>query len=133
MRYDPLEENARQEALYAYLLSRGDNWTHARQVTDSVSLYPTFNPKKYYHNSAARRYLTRDIKVINDSARYEMIIIHGDKGIKLANEEEFEAFLKNETDEALKKLCYCRRLAKKGSADQQYTLEGKILEVFTDG
>lgn len=133
MPFTPEEDRARREALYAYLLSRGDNWTHARQVTDSVSLYPTFNPKKYYHNSAARRYLTRDIKVINNSARYEMIIIHGDKGIKLANEEEFEEFLKNETDEALKKLCYCRRLAKKGSADQQYTLEGKILEVFADG
>ena len=130
MRYDKNENMMRQEALYSFLLSRGEKWTHTRQVTDSVNLYPTYNPKHNYHDTGTRRLLTKDITEINNSSKYEKIIISGDRGIKLANEKEFENFLRHETKEALKKLNYCRRIARKGSADQQIDLEGRITETF---
>ena len=64
------ERMARQEALYNFLLARGDIWTSMEQCTDSISLYPAFFTG-YYHNSAARRLLTEDIRYINTDPRYE--------------------------------------------------------------
>lgn len=120
----------RQVALYDYLISRGDRWTDQRQVTDSINLYPTFNPSKNYHNSSARRLLTKDIKAINSSDTYFKIIISGSDGIKIATEKEAYSFLKSESKEIFKKLKSVRKMMKKASRDQQIDLEGRIAEAF---
>ena len=51
------------------------------------------------------------------------------KGL-LANEKEFSKFIKSELREIFKKLRRVRKIAKKGSHDQQINVEGKIAEAF---
>ena len=122
-------DRARQAALYSFLLSRGDKYTSMEQATDSVSLYPAYF-NGYYHNSSARRLLTRDIEEINGSEAYPKIIISTKHGIKLASENEFKRFLDAEFREIFRKLKRVSKIAKKGSADQQINLEGEIREAF---
>ena len=132
MRATPQESSARQEALYNFLLSRGDNWTSLRQVTDSINLYPTFFTGSY-HNSGARRLCTGDIEAINTSKRYDKIIVSGARGVKIANKKDLDRFLSAEWKEVNRKITRIRNLAKKGTADQQMDLEGKITEAFLNG
>lgn len=126
------DAKARQEALYRFLLSRGDRWTSMEQATDSVNLYPTFYTGTY-HNSRARRLLTADIEQINRSEEFAKIIISGSYGIKLGTAVEFQQFLDSELKEVFRKLWRVRLLGKKGSRDQQIDLEGKINEAFLRG
>ena len=123
------EDEARQEALYSFLLARGDKWTSMEQATDSVKEYPAYF-RGTYHNSYARRLLTRDIEQMNGSEKFEKIIVSGSRGIKLATETDFEKFLEAELREVFRKLKRLRRLARKGSRDQQINLEGRIAETF---
>ena len=119
-------------ALMLFLYERGDKWTPMAQVTDSVSLYPAFFNTNY-HNSWARRLLTRDIEYINSTDVFDRIIISGSKGIKIASEDELTDFLKAETVEVFRKLKRLRKIAKKAARDQQLTIEGRIKEVFLRG
>lgn len=132
MLFTPEENRARQEALYDFLLARGDKWTSMEQTTDSIPLYPTYT-RSTYHNSTARRLLTRDIEAVNASEKFEKIIISGNKGIKLANENDFQKFLKTEFGEIFRKLKRVRLIASKGGKDQQIDLEGQIREAFLGG
>ena len=132
MQLTPEENAARQEALYSFLLQRGDKWTSMEQTTDSISLYPTYYTGTY-HNSSARRLLTRDIEAVNSADKFEKIIISGSKGIKLANATEFERFIRAELSEIFKKLKRVRGIVRKGSKNQQVDLEGKIRNAFLGG
>ena len=132
MQYTPEEDRERREALYSFLLARGDKWTSMEQTTDSIPMYPTYT-RSTYHNSTARRLLTRDIEAVNSSDKFEKIIVSGKYGIKLANENDFQKFLKSEFGEIFRKLRRVRTIARKGSKDQQIDLEGKIREAFLGG
>ena len=129
MQYTPEEDRERREALYSFLLARGDKWTSMEQTTDSIPMYPTYT-RSTYHNSTARRLLTRDIEAVNSSDKFEKIIVSGKYGIKLANENDFQKFLKSEFGEIFRKLKRVRTIARKGSKDQQIDLEGQIREAF---
>lgn len=129
MQYTPEEDRERREALYSFLLARGDKWTSMEQTTDSIPMYPTYT-RSTYHNSTARRLLTRDIEAVNSSDKFEKIIVSGKYGIKLANENDFQKFLKSEFGEIFRKLRRVRTIARKGSRDQQLDLEGQIREAF---
>lgn len=132
MQYTPEEDRERREALYSFLLARGDKWTSMEQTTDSIPMYPTYT-RSTYHNSTARRLLTRDIEAVNSSDKFEKIIVSGKYGIKLANENDFQKFLKSEFGEIFRKLRRVRTIARKGSKDQQIDLEGQIREAFLGG
>lgn len=129
MQLTPEENMDRRQTLYRFLLSRGDKWTSMEQTTDSIRLYPAYF-KTTYHNSVARRMLTADIEAINNSDHFDKIIVSGNRGIKLATEPEFERFLSAEFREVFKKLKRLRRIARKGSRDQQINLEGEIAAAF---
>jgi len=122
-------EQERQKELYQFLLDRGDKWTSMEQTTDSIQLYPAYFTNRY-HNSAARRLLTSDIKMINASDAYDKIIISGSRGIKLANEAEFEHFIRCEYAEVFRKLRQVRKIAKKAALNRQQDIEGEVKEVF---
>lgn len=126
------KDEARQEALYSFLLARGDTWTSMEQATDSIPLYPAYF-RNSYHNSTARRLLTHDIEVVNSADKFEKIIVSGKYGIKLANESDFQKFLKSEFKEIFAKLRRVRTIARKGSHDQQIGLEGQIRDTFLGG
>lgn len=124
------DQNAeRQQELYNLLLARGDEWSSMEFLTDSIKLYPAFFTTNY-HNSRARRMLTADIEYINNSDKYEKIIVSTSRGVKLASEKDFEKFLSSELREVFAKLKRLRKLARKGSLDQQQDLEGRIAETF---
>lgn len=129
MQCTPEEDRERREALYSFLLARGDKWTSMEQTTDSIPMYPTYT-RSTYHNSTARRLLTRDIESVNSADKFEKIIVSGKYGIKLANENDFQKFLKSEFKEIFAKLRRVRTIARKGSHDQQIDLEGQVREAF---
>lgn len=131
MQFTPDENAARQEALYSFLLSRGDKWTRMQATVNRINFYPAYGVS--FHNSGSRRLLTSDIEAINSSDKFEKIIISGGRGIKIANENDFEKFLKSEFGEIFRKLRRVRLIAKKGSRDQQIDLEGQIREAFLGG
>ena len=127
------DQNAeRQQELYNLLLARGDEWSSMEFCTDSIKLYPAFFTTNY-HNSRARRMLTADIEYINNSDKFEKIIVSTSRGVKLASEKDFEKFLSAELREVFGKLKRLRKLAKKGTRDQQINLEGEIADAFLGG
>ena len=131
MKYTPEENKARQEALYRFLLSRGDKWTPSDMATSFVTLYPAvFVPN--YHSSTASRLLSKDIQEINGSHDYNCIIISGNNGIKLATEEEYERFVAAELKEIFSKLKRVRKIIKKGRRDMQLDMEGRIAQAFLE-
>ena len=127
--YTKEENTARQEALYRFLLSRGNKWTSMERCTDTIKEYPAFFTKTY-HNSGCRRLLTADIAAINASDDFEKIIISTSRGVKLATEEEFAKFLGTELREVFAKLGRIRKLSKKGSRNLQMDLECRITNAF---
>lgn len=130
IKYTTEENTARQEALYRFLLSRGNKWTSMERATDTVKEYPAFFAGKTYHNSGARRLLTADIQQINASEHFAGIIISTRRGIKIATEEEFDKFMDAELREVFRKLARLRKISRKGSRDQQIDFEGRVQNVF---
>lgn len=122
-----VETAARQMELYEFLQKRGDKWTSEEQVTDSISSYPAFFTGPY-HNSLARRLLTADIKAINHSESYDSIIIHGNRGVKLATKNEARFAIISKYGEALRMLKYAHVLESKAKKDGQYEI-GKEHEI----
>ena len=131
MTYTPAENKERQEALYRFLLSRGDVWSSMDMATAFVKQYPAYFGENY-HNSNARRLLTSDIQEINGSRDYDCIIISGTRGIKLATEEEFERFIGAELSEIFSKLKRVKKVLKKGRRNLQLDMEGRIAEAFLE-
>ena len=125
------EDAARQEALYAFLLERGDKWTSMERCTDTIRLYPAFFTTSY-HNSTARRMLTEDIEAINASDHFDHIIVSGNRGVKLATEHDYRRFVESEMREIFTKLKRLRRIIRKGRGPAQYDLEGRISQAFLE-
>jgi hypothetical protein len=126
----PIMARERQEALYAYLLQRGDAWISMKAVAFCTKLYPEFKVSEDFHDTTARRWMTKDIQAINESPDFEKIILSSSNGIKLADKAEFEYFIASEYAEIFRKLKRVRMLAKKGGLDRQCTIEGEIREAF---
>lgn len=126
-------DEERQEVLYDFLQRRGAEWTPMKSVIGRLDEWYPDLYLRGFHNSNARRMLTRDIEEINSSDRFEKIIISGNYGIKLADKAEFEYFIASEYAEIFRKLKRVRMLAKKGGLDRQCTIEGEIREVFLEG
>ncbi len=129
IRYTPEENRERQEALYGFLLSRGDVWTPSDMATSFVKLYPPYFGDRY-HSSHARRLLCSDIQAINGSQDFDMIIISGNRGIKLAKEDEYERFVDAELKEIFSKLGRVKKTIRKCSRNLQIDMEGRIAEAF---
>ena len=123
------ETTNRRQALYSYLLSRGEEWTSMEEAAKAVAYYPE-SSTIVFHNSWPRRLLTGDIEAINNSELFDKIIVSGSRGIKLADEKEYTRFVNSELKEIFSKLRRVRKIARKASRDQQIDLEGKIAEAF---
>ena len=131
MAYTAEENKERQEALYRFLLSRGDVWTPSDMATSFVTQYPAFFGD-HYHSSNASRLLSSDIQAINGSRDFDCIIISGNRGIKLATEAEYERFVNAELKEIFDKLKRVRKIIKKGRRNMQLDMEGKIASAFLE-
>lgn len=126
--------NYRQDALYAFLAAQED-WTPLREVAWSLKdIYGRGWGSGGFHNSGIRRMITDDIEQINRSDEYDMIIISGTRGIKLATREEFMRWAAAEYAEIFRKLDRVRHLTEKAGMDGQLRLleEATFRDVFPE-
>ncbi|MGN0804381.1 MAG: helix-turn-helix domain-containing protein [Candidatus Coproplasma sp.] len=115
------ELTTRQWALYNYLKDRGDEWTYQATCAAEIDEYNYDGNEdfKLFHDCHARHLMTADIRAINDSDVIQKIIISSAKGIKLANSEEFDRYIRKEISAAVRRLMRAKRKAEKGSRDRQ--------------
>ena len=125
--------NSRQWALYAFLKERGNQWTLQEDIAKELFEWYYYTNGDF-HNSNARMLMTKDIRAINDNTVIQKIIISSPNGIKLATEEEFNKYIKNEYISVFKKLKRIRQKEKKGALNGQARLvfnsERDIIEAF---
>ena len=128
--------NMRQDALYNYLLEKGDVWMKQIEVVyDLCDYYDTwsFEEDKEFHDSKARIMLTRDIQIVNMSEA-EKVIITSSKGIKLANEQEFAKYIKGQYAKVFRMLKRVRIKESKGKANNKVVFDEngdfEIIESF---
>lgn len=115
------ELNTRQWKLYEYLKEQGDEW---RTQAEIATLIPEYNYDgegdwRLFHDNPARMQMTADIRAINESAVIQKIIISSNKGIKIANSEEFDLYIKKERQAAIRRLVRVRIKERKGSLNGQ--------------
>ena len=127
----------RQRALYEYLLDKGDTYTSQAEIARDLFEYYgngecCLEPKDY-HNTTERLELSQTISKVNFSPEFEKIIISSSKGIKLANEEEFDRYIKSQYKSAIRKLARVYAMAKKGNRNGQIDFGGHTVEAFLEG
>ena len=132
------ELNSRQWALYNYLKDKGDTWTCQWQIALEIPEYKYDGEQDaaLFHDSHARMQMTADIRAINDSSVIQKIIIASSKGIKIANKEEFNRYIRKEIMAAVRRLMRAKRKAEKGNRDGQMRLvfnsERDTVKAFID-
>ena len=128
--------NARQKALYEYLLSRNGKWTtHAEIARELYEHYGNaeccLEPKDF-HNTAERLEIAETCREINLSQDFDKLIISSSKGIKIATEEEFNRYIKLQYNSAIRKLARVYKMAKKGNRNGQIDFGGHTVESFLE-
>lgn len=127
----------RQIALYEYLLNKVDKYTP--QVEVARDLYEHYGngecclAPELFHDTTERHFISDDIASINESADFEKIIISCGKGVKIANEDEFDRYIKNQYKATLRKLSRIYKMAKKGNRHNQMDFGGHTVEAFLAG
>ena len=122
-------DEARRDALYAFLRGR-EGWIPMQDLAYYVKdIYPTYGWVSNFHNSHIRRKLTADIEAINGDPKYERVIISGNRGVKIADNDELDRFLRSEYKEIFRKLDRVRRFAKKAYPEGQFTLFSNLEEL----
>ena len=137
------ELNSRQWALYNFLKDRGDVWT--TQIEAAAEIYILSDGKYYaewngkettFHDSRARMIMTYDIRAINESTEIQKIILSTRNGIKIANANEFDKYIRGEIGAAVRKLLRAKQKAEKGKRDGQMRLvfnsESNTVKAFID-
>ena len=129
--------NERQKALYEYLLDNGDNWVSQVQIARDLFKYYgngecCLDPKSY-HDTTERSYISDDVRAINISAEFDKLIISNRKGVKIANESEFDRYIKAQYTATIRKLARIYKMAKKGNRNGQIDFGGRTVESFLEG
>ena len=128
----------RQRALYDYLVSRGDEWTAQSEIARSDELFKYYGnaecclEPKDYHNTTERTYLLRDLQAIKANPEFEKLVISSPKGVKIANEAEFDRYIKAQYAATIRKLARIYKMAKKGNRDGQIDFGGHTVESFLE-
>lgn len=126
----------RQQALLSYLQAHTDEWHRLFDIVyalgDIYGYSENLSDPAQFLNSVARRRLTKDIQQINNCDSVDVIIVSSTtKGIKIANQEEFDRYIANEYRAVFRKLQRVRKKDRKGrKAGQLYMLDsGAVAEV----
>lgn len=115
----------RQRALYKFLMERGDVWTQQWYIASCIPEYGYDYKKEdvlLFHDTAARIQMTLDVRAINENDEVEKIIISSKRGIKLANNEEFDRHIRKEIMSVVRRLMRAKRKAEKGALNNQYKI-----------
>lgn len=131
--------NSRQFRLYDYLKEKGDEWTTQFQIVNELKDLYHYEEDDFatFHDSQARHQLTKDIRMINESDYLPKPILSGSKGVKIANEIEFDKYIANNIMSAVKRLKRLKKMAQKGDRNGQYKLklseyQKEVVEAFID-
>lgn len=126
----------RQQQLLNYLQAHKNEWKRLFDIvyalSDEYGYSENLRDPATFLNSMARRRLTKDIQQLNASDDVDVIIISNTvKGIKIANEEEFDRQIKKEYAAVFRKLNRIRKKDRKGKkAGQLYISDnGTLAEV----
>lgn len=126
--------NERQIALYEYLLAKGDEYTSQAEIARDLFEYYgngecCLEPKDY-HDSTERLVLLRDLQELRVNPEFEKLVISSSKGVKIANEAEFDRYIKAQYKATIRKLARIYKMAKKGNRDGQIDFGGHTVESF---
>ena len=131
--------NSRQWGLYRYLKDRGDQWTTQFQIANDLrDLYDYIEDDFItFHDHNARKLIGADIRAINESDYIHKPILSGARGIKIANEKEFDLYIGSNINAVINRLKRLKKLANKASKHNQYRLklseyQKEIYEAFID-
>lgn len=115
------ELNSRQWALYNLLKEQGDEWRVQAEIATLIPEYHYDGTEDYrlFHDNPARHIMTADIRAINESSVIQKVIISSGKGIKIANKEEFDRYIRKERMAAIRRLVRVRIKERKGGLDGQ--------------
>ncbi len=127
--------NDRQKDLYAFLLKRGDEWTHQEDIAYALPHWYCPVTAGDFHNTRERNLMTKDIREINENPDIHKIIISNPyRGIKLATEDEWKKYIEREYISTFKKLKRIRQKESKGKLHGQsyvlYETEQDIINAF---
>ena len=131
------ELTPRQWELYNFLKRQGDTWTYQLDVALILKDFYNFtDANESFHDSPARMQMTADIRAINESEVIQKVIISSSKGIKIANSEEFDRYIRKEIMSAVRRLMRAKYKASKGNRDGQTRMvfgsERDTIKAFID-
>ena len=110
----------RQWALYNFLKEQGDVWTKQIDIAYALkNFYDCSFENDKFHDSKARLQITMDIRAISDSDVIQKIIISSPQGIKIANETEFDSYIRRELGAVIRRLNRVKRKAEKARLNGQ--------------
>lgn len=124
--------------MYNHLKECGDVWTTQINVAYALNeWYDVSFDDHSFHDSKTRFQITNDIRAINDSNVIQKIIISSPRGVKLANKEEFQRYIRKEIGAAVRRLMRAKRKAEKGNKDGQHRItftkgEREVIEAFIE-
>lgn len=131
--------NSRQFRLYDYLKSKGDQWTTQFEIVNDLRDLYNYEEDDFvtFHDNQARKQLTNDIRAINDSDYLPKPILSGSRGVKIANEKEFDLFIGSNINAVIRRLKRLKKLAQKGDKHNQFRLklseyQKEIYEAFVE-
>ena len=117
--------NSRQFRLYDYLKTKGDQWTTQFQIVNDLRELYNYQEDDFvtFHDNPARKLLTNDIRAINESDYLPKPILSGSKGVKIANEKEFDLYIGANINSVIRRLKRLKKLAEKGDKNGQFRLK----------
>lgn len=123
--------------LYDYLKSKGDQWTTQYEIVSDLKEFYGEIDCENFHDSTTRHQLTKDIRVINEDDYLPKPILSGGRGVKIANEQEFDIYIGSNINAVIRRLNRLKKLARKGNNDNQYRLklseyQKEVYEAFID-
>lgn len=131
------ELTSRQWKLYNFIKDRGNNWTSQIEIAYAlIDEYGGGWTDDHFHSSGAAKDISEDVQAINSSSVIQKIVLSGNKGHKLATEEEADKFIGKRIMCAVAQLNRAKKLSRKASKDGQYRIvfgkERDIIEAFLD-
>lgn len=74
---------------------------------------------EFHNNNPIRKVITKSIRNLNQSDTIQKIILSGSKGVKIANEEEFDLYIERQMIAVKSKIGRISKIAKKGNRNGQ--------------
>lgn len=122
--------------LYNFLKANSDKWVKQVEIAKALpKIFPTTEEDLFdFHNSNCRKAITRGIRNLNSHPTIQKIILSTGKGIKIATETEYNAFIGRQINSAVRRLQRVKKLADKASKDGQmritFNKERDYIEAF---